>query len=145
VSVPETPAEAEARRARLAKLFRMGFAAQLGLDVLIALGAYLGYLPTSLPSIPHADLLGHAVLIGPLAFFLDGALGLRPLIRGTRFPRLAPVLILAVAGIEEYAQRFSPRRSSSFSDYAADIVGVCFFSWLARRVAERPRRARGPH
>lgn len=101
------------------------------------MGAYAGILPTTLPNVPYADKVGHAVLIGPLAFFLDGALELRPLVSGWRFPRLAPVLVLTVAGIEEYMQRFSSRRSSSFEDFAADVVGVCFFSWLAGRVARR--------
>jgi VanZ family protein len=66
-----------------------------------------------------------------LAFFLDGALALKPL---TGSVRLAPVLVLACAGIEEYAQRFSPRRTSSWSDFAADAVGVALFSWMAGRV-----------
>jgi len=135
----ETKDVEAARRARLLRYFRLGFAAQLGLVALIALGAYLGILPTSIRGFPGADKLGHAVLIGPLAFFLDGSLELRPLVRGWRWPRLAPVLILAVAGIEEYLQRFSSRRSSSFEDFAADVVGVCFFSWLAGRVARRGR------
>jgi polysaccharide biosynthesis protein VpsQ len=120
------------------RTFRIGFAAHLGLVILIATGAYLGILPTSLPQLPHFDLLGHAVLIGGLAFFLDGALGLRPLVRGVRFPRLAPVIVLAVAGVEEYAQRLSSRRTSSWSDYAADVAGVLFFSWLAARLSAKP-------
>lgn len=94
-------------------------------------------LPTSLPSFPNFDKIAHAVLIGLLAFFLDGALDFRPLVRGWRFPRLGPTLVLAVAGIEEYAQRFSAHRGSSILDFAADLAGVCFFSWLARRVAGR--------
>jgi VanZ family protein len=123
------------------RLFRVGLIAQLTLVILIATGAYLGRIPTSLPNLPHFDLLGHAVLIGLLAFFLDGALAFRPLLRGLAFPRLGPVLVLAVAGVEEWAQRFSPRRTSSWSDYAADVAGVLFFSWLARRLAARAEAA----
>lgn len=96
-------------------------------------------LPTSLPSFPGFDKIAHAVLIGLPAFFLDGSLDFRPLSRRSRFPRLAPTLVFTVAAIEEYMQRFSARRSSSFVDLAADLVGICFFSWLARRVAGRPR------
>ena len=54
--------------------------------------------------------------------------------RGLAFPRLAPFAVLLVAGIEEYLQRLSPRRSSSWSDFVADAIGVCFFAWLSLRV-----------
>ena len=127
------------RRARLRRYFRLGLAAQIGLVGLIAVGAYVGVLPTSLEGVPYGDKVGHAVLIGPLAFFLDGALELRSVVLGWKFPRVAPVVVLVVAGIEEYLQRFSARRSSNFGDFAADVVGVCFFSWLAGRVARRGR------
>jgi VanZ family protein len=115
-------------------LFCLGFAAQLTLVVLISIGAYTGMLPTSLPQFAYADKLGHAVLIGGLAFFLDGALEHRRLFRDHAFPRLAPSAVLTVAGVEEYLQRLSPRRSSDLADFAADVVGVCFFTWLAARV-----------
>jgi hypothetical protein len=120
-------------------LFRIGFAAQLFLVVAISICAYAGVLPTAIAAVPHLDLLGHAILIGGLAFFLDGALEHRPLVRGRAFPRLGPVVVLVVAGVEEYLQRLSPRRDSSWSDYLADVAGVCFFAWLSRRVARPPR------
>ena len=115
--------------------FRAGFAAHLTLVVLISIGAYTGTLPTSLPAIPHLDKLGHAILIGGLAFFLDGALDHRRLFADHAFPRLAPVVILMVAGIEEYLQRLSPRRTSDLADFAADVVGVCVLTWLSLRVS----------
>ena len=137
LSAPLSDAADEARRARLRRFFRWGLAAQIGLVTLIAAGAYFKLLPTALPNLPYSDKIGHAVLIGPLAFFLDGALDFRPLTRWSRFPRLGPVIVLTIAGVEEYAQRFSAYRSSSFVDFAADLIGICFFSWLARRVAAR--------
>ena len=102
---------------------------------MIGLGAYTGKLPTSLPQIPHIDLLFHAILIGLLGGLFDGSLGFRRVVPSLAFPRLGAVLILVVAGIEEYCQRFSPRRSSTYSDFFADVVGVLFFSWLARKIA----------
>jgi hypothetical protein len=115
--------------------FRWALAFQLALDILIGLGAYLGVLPTVLPRLPHSDLLLHAILIGLLGGLLDGALGFRRLLPNLVRPRLGQLLVILVAGIEEYAQRFSARRTSTWSDFIADVMGVLFFSWLARRVA----------
>lgn len=118
--------------------YRIAAAVHFGAVVAIAVGAYTGALPTSLPNFPHADLVGHALLIGVLALLVDGVLGWSA-------PRLAgwlhvgPALVLVVAGVEEWAQRFSTRRTSSWSDFAADVVGVCFFCWLGARL--RPRSA----
>jgi VanZ family protein len=116
-------------------MFRWALALQLLVDVLISVGAYLGALPTRLPQIPHIDLPIHALLIGLLGAFLDGSLGFRRLTPRLAFPRLGALLVLTAAGIEEYLQRFSPRRSSTYSDFIADVVGVLFFSWLAKRVS----------
>ena len=125
-------------------LFRAGFAAHLTLVVLISLGAYLGILPTSLPAVPYADKLGHFVLIGALAFFLDGALSHRRLHPALPFPRLGPAMILLVSGVEEYLQRFSTRRTSDIMDYAADVLGICFFAWLSVYVDRRFGAPRAP-
>jgi VanZ family protein len=117
------------------RFWRVGFALQLLVVIAIVVGAYLGHLPTFYRGLPHADLLAHAVLFGLLAGFLDGALGHRPLLRG-RAPwlRLAPVLVLGVAAVEEVAQLLSPRRTASLADFAADVVGVTLFVWLAGRL-----------
>jgi VanZ family protein len=111
--------------------FRISACALFVLMVLVSAGAYIGGLPRVLERIPHGDLLGHALLFGLLAVLVDGALGHRPLWRGARFPRLAPVIVIAVAGLEELAQGLSPRRSSSLSDFAADVAGVCLCAGLA--------------
>jgi hypothetical protein len=118
--------------------FRLGFLAHLTFIVLVSIGAYTGRLPTSLPDFPHADKVGHAIFIGLLAFFLDGALGHRRIHPSLAFPRLGPALVVTAAGIEEYLQRLSPRRSSDIWDFTADVVGVCFFAWLSRRVDRAP-------
>jgi hypothetical protein len=54
-------------------------------------------------------------------------------VRGLRVPTAA-VGLLAVFGVEEFLQRFSRVRTPDFRDYAADLVGVVFFTWLSRRI-----------
>jgi hypothetical protein len=117
---------------RVIRFFRIGLATQVALVVVISACAYLGVLPSNIPAIPHLDWLGHGVLIGGLAFFADGALAHRPLAAGRG--SLGGALVLAAAGFEEWAQRFSPRRTSTWGDFVADVVGVVLCVWLARRV-----------
>jgi len=120
--------------------WKIGFVLHACCVVLIAVLAYLGILPTTYKVIPHADVIGHAVLIGLLAFFLDGMLRFRPLFLNTlRILRVAPLVILLIAGLEEIAQRFSPRRTSSLIDFSADVVGVLLASWLAYQLEQRVR------
>ncbi len=118
--------------------WRYGLGLQLGFDGLISTLAYLGLLPTTCKGVPGFDLIAHAVLVGLLAFFLDGALAFRPLF-ATRLPwlRLAPVLVISLAAVEEAAQSLSPRRTSSLEDFAADVIGICLFTWLAKRLDVR--------
>lgn len=98
----------------------------------VAVSAYQGSLWVHLPDIPNLDTAGHFGLIGLVAFFLDGVLGYRPLMRNrVTWLRVAPLAVLSVAAIEELAQRLSPNRTSSWSDLAADAVGITFFSWLS--------------
>ena len=116
--------------------FRKGLVVHTTMVVLIGAGAYAGVLPTALRLVPHVDLLLHLLLIGGVAFFLDGALAHRPLYRGRG--SLGGAAVIAVAGVEEWAQRFSPRRTSTWSDFAADVLGVMLFVWLARQIGGEP-------
>lgn len=129
----------------MTRFWRVGFALHLAVVTAIGVGAYLGRLPTFYRAIPHCDLIMHAVLFGLLAFFLDGVLGHRPLWRGAPWLRLAPLLVLGGAAVEEVAQALSPRRTASVLDFSADVVGVVLFVWLAGRVSAwaTARRARG--
>ncbi len=127
------------------RLCKVGFALQLALVTVVGTLAYLGALPVLFVRVQRYDELCHAVLIGALAFFLDGVLRYRPLLRSrAQWLRLAPVLVLVVAAVEELAQALSPRRSASWSDFAADLAGVVVASWLShwlgRRVTGRADR-----
>ena len=114
-----------------------GLVVCLALDITIGTMAYMGSLWAFLPDIPHFDFAGHFVLIGGLAFFLDGVLDYRPVTRRVPWLRLAPTAVLTVAGIEELLQALTPRRTSSVSDFVADLLGVYFLSWLSGLAAAK--------
>ncbi len=115
-----------------------GFCIHLSIVSLIGISAYLGILPPAYKGLPRYDLLGHLNLVGLLAFFLDGVLRFRPLIPGKfLFIRLAPVIMLCIAAVEEIAQSFSPRRTASVEDFIADAIGIILCSWLAKYLAAR--------
>jgi VanZ family protein len=117
--------------------YRLGFAAWLAAVVLASFCAYTGRIPTSLPGFAGADKIGHFFGIGMLAFFLDGVLDRRALVKRPLEVPLGPALVLLVAGIEEYLQRLSPLRDSSFADFAADLGGVVVLTIASRSLARR--------
>jgi hypothetical protein len=78
------------------------------------------------------DKVVHFSFAGALAFFLHRATGRRS---------LWPVAVLLVVfGVEELAQMASVHRTSSITDYAADVAGVVVFTMLAR--ISKPARAK---
>lgn len=117
----------------------MGLLSQFAGIVTVSIFAYLGALPAWVAFMPQADKVLHAIGAGVLAFLLDGTLGFRPLVAGTRSPPLAAVLVLAFAGIEEICQRLSPHRTSSFADFTADLLGVAVAALAVRLLARQPR------
>lgn len=108
----------------------------LGTSVLVAASLSLVSYAEGLPfdQLPQLDKAVHFGMGGALAFFLDGVLRRRMLRVGRLALPLAAVLILLPAGIEEFLQRYSIYRTSSFGDFAADVAGVAFFIWLSRRI-----------
>ena len=137
----------ESTQLRSHRLWLVGLFAHLTAVTAIGTAAYLSLLPNLAPYLTrHYDLALHAVLIGLLAFFLDGALSCRPVLHARLgWLRLGPAIVLALAGLEELAQSLSPVRSCSLSDFVADLVGVVVFSHLALRahrasVAREERR-----
>ena len=113
--------------------FRLAFALHTGLVITIAALAYSGHLHVPRLFASPYDLLAHAVLIGLMGALLDGALGFRPLTRwAPRWIGLGPCIIVALAGIEEILQALSARRSSSLSDFLADLTGVVVLCALVR-------------
>jgi hypothetical protein len=118
----------------LVRFYRIGLVCHSTLIVAIAAGAYAGVLPTRIAIIPHYDTIMHFVLVGMFGFFLDGALAHRPIVGVPFLPRLGPGIALSLAATEEYLQRLSPRRSSSWGDFAANALGILVCAWLAKRL-----------
>ncbi len=77
----------------------------------------------------HADKLIHFVLLGGASFFARRATG-DARMRFLNLP-LGPVVVGVVATMDEFAQAFSPVRTFSFADLAANISGTVVFGWLA--------------
>jgi hypothetical protein len=87
------------RRSRLISFFRTGFVAYTTMVVLIGIGAYAGVLPTALASVPNSDKIMHFILIGGVAFFLDGTLAHRARWHGRGSLAGAAVLVVAATAI----------------------------------------------
>jgi VanZ family protein len=103
----------------------IGLALNVAFVVSVSFAAYAGLLVHPVFGFAtRYDYVFHALLIGPLAFFLDGVLSYRSLTRFGWFPPLAPIVVLAIAGVEELLQSLSPRRTTSLHDFVGDTVGV---------------------
>lgn len=112
----------------------LGLGATSLFAAVLTLIVYEEGLPAPFTAVPQADKALHFGLSGMLTFFLDGVLRRRMVrVAGIAVP-LAAVLFLVPAGLEEFLQRYSVHRSSSFGDFAADVAGVTIFLWLSRRV-----------
>jgi VanZ family protein len=114
--------------------------AGFGVVVAIAAGASLIAYGPGLPDAfgrHQVDKALHFFFAGFLAFFLDGAMARRAAFRiGAWAMPLAAVLVIVPTGIEEYLQRYSVVRTSSFLDFVADVAGVACFIPLSRRAAK---------
>jgi VanZ family protein len=118
----------------LLRRYRIALAAQLALVALIDLGAYTGHIPTQIYWIPFYDKIMHFLLVGVFGALLDGALAHRAIVRVPFVPRVGSAITLVLAGAEEYLQRLSPRRNSSWGDLAANYAGILVCSWVLKRI-----------
>jgi hypothetical protein len=124
------------------RAYAIGLAVNFGVVVGASVAAYAGWLRhLHWRWLSTYDYFFHGLLIGPLAFFLDGALRFRPLTRRVGgFLPLAAVVVLSVAGIEELLQQLSRRRSTTLHDFVGDTVGVVFFTVVGRIILRRTSR-----
>lgn len=101
-------------------------------DLAASIAAYTGTLPAALPTANGGDKAGHLLMFGSLAFFLDGMLGYRPIASwAPRWAHLGPIVLWVVVATDEWAQRFSPLRTSELGDLIADTVGIVGFAWVS--------------
>jgi polysaccharide biosynthesis protein VpsQ len=77
----------------------------------------------------HADKLIHFVLLGG-ASFLGRRASADARMRFLNLP-IGPVIVGVIATMDEFAQAFSPVRTFSYADLAANISGTVIFGWLA--------------
>ena len=118
----------------LLRAYRIALATHIALIVAIDAGAYTGLLPHEVQGLPGFDKLMHFLLVGTFGALLDASFGHRPIVRVPWVPRIGPGIALTLAGIEEFAQRFSPRRSSSWGDLIANYSGILILSWAVKRL-----------
>ncbi len=102
--------------------------------VLLVVLADLGRLPLFF-FFPAYDTVGHFVLIGLLAFFINGALNGRVAFRVVGLPVYTAVLVTAVLALaEELSQGFLLTRTMSLRDSLADLAGILVFGFLSARL-----------
>src|SRR5690349_10965479 len=97
---------------------------------LISAAAYTGRLHVAaIVGRSQADKLIHFVLLGGASFLARRASG-DARMRLLNLP-LGCFIVGAIATTDEFAQAFSPLRTFSLGDMAANLSGVVVFGWLA--------------
>ena len=122
---------------KAARAWQAAFLAYLAIFAIIIALAYLGQIPAEIAYMPAYDTVGHLVLLGIAAYLLHRALNRRVArVLGLALP-LGPLLVALFALLEELAQGWSPRRTASPFDLAADWAGIALAwvvdRWLAHR------------
>lgn len=88
---------------------------------------------------PGTDKIGHFLLIGGMAGLLELALRGRVYgCLGVKWP-IASTVVAIVFTAEEFTQLGNSFRHFDWSDLAANLAGIIFFGWLARRHLARRR------
>lgn len=115
--------------------FLIGLALQVAVVGSLSLLAYVGGLPRW-RFLNQYDYVLHAVLVGPIALWLDGIFAYRDVSRRVPVP-LGPAIIAAFAVTEEYLQRYSPLRTSTWKDFFGNLIGIVVFTVLGRALFHR--------
>ncbi len=110
--------------------------------VALIIGADLGYL--SLPNIvyrfPYGDKVVHFVLFGLMSLLANLAIfEAQPRRSRVSLALMTCLLLALLIGFEEYSQQWLPSRQASLGDFAAGVLGVVVFAWLAIAIDRRKR------
>ncbi|MDI1447594.1 hypothetical protein [Polyangium sp. 6x1] len=110
------------------RAWRLALAGYVALLGVISGLAYARGLPLAVLSTPYLDKVLHFGLLGGASFLARRATD------DARVPRIGlpagPVVVGLVATVEECAQKFSPTRTFSLGDLAANLLGVIVLGWL---------------
>ncbi|MCH6255732.1 VanZ family protein [Puniceicoccaceae bacterium K14] len=85
-------------------------------------------------SIPHGDKLGHVLLYGTLALSLNLALSFRKIQILKLSLHLGSVIVFTFALAEEVSQGYFQTRNQDFNDILANMIGICLFTLIGKRL-----------
>jgi polysaccharide biosynthesis protein VpsQ len=80
---------------------------------------------------PYGDKIGHFLLLGMLAFLINGNLPGRTLKLFSLSIPIGALLTISFAVLEEVSQLFFPARTFSLLDLGSSLLGIGFFSFLS--------------
>ena len=117
----------------------MKWAAAIFLILIVAILvlADLGRMPdflVNLYNFPNGDKIGHFLLLGMLSFLVNaGVVSIFTSERSMRSVLVASLILVLLAGVEEWSQQFFSHRNASLLDFLSSLAGIIFFAWLAWR------------
>jgi len=120
-------------RVSRAKIVLVAFVAFLAALVALADSGHGQSLFLLARKIPAGDKVGHFVLFGILTFRVN-LIQRAAEIRLRKFTLLkGSVIVTSIVTFEEFSQLFFRSRSFDLCDLTADLLGICFCGWLARK------------
>jgi VanZ family protein len=100
------------------------------LVVVATLLAYNNLIPHQIKMIPYYDSIGHFVLFGSLAYFLDRALkGKKAKVFGLLLP-MGSLIVACYAILDESLQLFSEARTFTLGDLSFGLMGIVTFYFI---------------
>ncbi len=116
------------------KILASGFAIFLAVLIVLADSGRGQSLFVLVRHLPGGDITGHFLLLGTMSLLLNAALRFKTFSWRGRNILWGTVLLLTIATLEESSQIFFVSRSFSWSDMAANTVGILVFGELGRWV-----------
>lgn len=114
------------------KILAFGFALFLAFIIVLADTGNGQSLFELVRLLPGGDVMGHFLLLGTMSLLFNGALKFATLEWYGRRILWGTLLLLVVATLEECSQLLFVSRSFSFSDMAANTLGILMFGEVGR-------------